>query len=63
MERRERVETLIKLLKAIQLYLDESQKLLHGAMGEMDAAQDWARLERGRFELIIGGKSDGEDKE
>ncbi len=63
MERRERVEKLIKLLSAVQLYLDEGRELLHGAIGEMDAARDFAILQRSRFELIEGGEAEEENEQ
>lgn len=56
MNKREKIETTIKLLNSIDLFVQESRELLHGVLGEMDAARDFALLNREKFQVIEGGK-------
>ena len=57
MDKREKIETTIKLLSSIERFAQESRTFLHGILGEMDAARDFALLNREKFQVIEGGKS------
>lgn len=62
MDKREKIETTIKLLDTIELFAQESKVMLCGVLGEMDAARDYDLLNRAKFGVIEGARENSKEE-
>lgn len=56
MERRKKIEQCRTWAKEIMAFLSQ-------VLGEMDAAEDFARIERNKLKIIAGGQAEKENKD
>lgn len=55
MDRKKKIEQCRTWAKEIMAFLSQ-------VLGEMDAAEDFARIERSKLKIIAGGQAEKEDK-
>ena len=63
MEKRESIETVVKLLEAIGLYVDKGLDMLEEVLGELEKGVAISMEKRKLFQIIEGGLSNRDKAE